>query len=100
MAMKDGASIVCCSSERVKDIRSLIAISLFNRVSGEISRKVFDEVFAVEQRYAREILETTVDQIKVISCAADTRVGMETGNNGILITLPVLWKAGQAERQS
>ena len=47
MAMKDGASIVCCSSERVKDIRSLIAISLFNRVSGEISRKVFDEVFAV-----------------------------------------------------
>jgi len=25
----------------------LIAISLFNRVSGEISRKVFDEVFAV-----------------------------------------------------
>ena len=49
-----------------------------------------DEVFAVEQRYAREILETTVDQIKVISCAADTRVGMETGNNGILITLPVL----------
>ena len=42
-----GASIVCCSSERVKDIRSLIAISLFNRVSGEISRKVFDEVFAV-----------------------------------------------------
>ena len=30
-----------------------------------------DEVFAVEQRYAREILETTVDQIKVISCAAE-----------------------------
>ena len=44
----------------------------------------------MEQRYARKILKTTVDQIEVIAYTANTRVGMETGDNRILIALLIL----------
>ena len=59
-----------------------------------------DEVFAMEQGNAREVLETAVHQVVVVASAADAGVGMEAGNDGVLIPLCVLCQAGHSGKQS
>jgi len=54
----------------------------------------------VEQRYAGEVLEATVYQIIIVRHPANAGIGMEAGDNGVLIALSVLGETREIESQS
>ena len=54
----------------------------------------------MEQRYAGEVLETTVYQIVIVRHPANAGIGMKAGDDGVLIALSVLGETGEMENQS
>jgi hypothetical protein len=46
-----------------------------------------NQVLAMEDRYAWEILESAVDEVEILAIGADTRVGMKARKDGVGETL-------------